>query len=162
MDSDRDELVEDPEGGFAFPFGEPFDIRFTCEAPPGGGLRMADLARHLIETTCPTGVVELAWDDTLFHHDGRKVGGAGVFRDEVRSTIGRVAYAHDLNPVVITLRVAPPWGGRPIAVPVNARPHHRNDATTTIARAAAMKRPPSRPKVADYHANRFLRPGFAA
>jgi hypothetical protein len=34
MDGDRDELVEDPEGGFAFPFGEPFDIRFTCEAPP--------------------------------------------------------------------------------------------------------------------------------
>jgi hypothetical protein len=40
MEGDRDELVEDPEGGFAFPFGEPFDIRLTGEAPPGRGLRM--------------------------------------------------------------------------------------------------------------------------
>src|SRR5665811_2269048 len=82
------------------------------------------LATHLLATFCPTGVVELACDDTLFHHGGPKVEGAGVFRDAVRSTI------------------TPPWGGRPIAVPVNVRVnvrvHKKHDATTTIAHAAAM------------------------
>ena len=96
------------------------------------------LACHLITTFCPTGVLELACDDTLFHHGGPKVHGAGIFRDAVRSTIGRVVYARGLNLVVITLQVQPPWGGCPIAVPVNVRVHHKHDATTTIAHAAAM------------------------
>lgn len=98
------------------------------------------LARHLIEASCPTGVVELACDDTLFHHDGPHVAGAGVFRDAVRSTIGRVVYARGLNLVVITLRVAPPWGGTPIALPVNVRLHRKNDVITTVEHAAAMMR----------------------
>jgi hypothetical protein len=96
------------------------------------------LTRHLVATFCPTGVVELACDDTLFHHDGRKVEGAGIFRDAVRSTIGRVVYARGLNLVVITLTIAPPWGGTPVAVPVNVRVHKKHDATTTVAHAAAM------------------------
>ena len=37
------------------------------------------LAGHLIAKFAPTGVVELACDDTLFHHEGRKVDGAGTF-----------------------------------------------------------------------------------
>ena len=96
------------------------------------------LATHLVGRFCPTGVVELACDDTLFHHEGRKVEGAGIFRDAVRSTIGRVVYARGLNLVVITLQVQPPWGGQPVAVPVNVRVHKKHDATTTIAHAAAM------------------------
>lgn len=98
------------------------------------------LARHLVATCCPTGVVELLCDDTLFHHEGRKVEGAGVFRDAVRSTIKRVVYARGLNLVVITLRVDPPWGGCPIAVPVNMRLHRKHDPTTTVVHAAAMVR----------------------
>jgi len=96
------------------------------------------LATHLITTFSPTGVVELACDDTLFHHEGRKVEGAGVFRDAVRSTVRRVVYARGLNLVVITLTIHPPWGGQPVAVPVNVRVHKKHDATTTIAHAAAM------------------------
>jgi len=96
------------------------------------------LAGHLLATFCPTGVVELACDDTLFHHDGPKVAGAGVFRDAVRSTIGRVVYARGLNLVVITLTIHPPWGGRPVAVPVNVRVHKKHDTTSTVAHAAAM------------------------
>jgi hypothetical protein len=77
-------------------------------------------------------------DDTLFHKAGRKVEGAGVFRDAVRSTVRRIVYALGLNLVVLTLRVRPPWGGRPIALPVNARLHRKNDETSTVEHAAAM------------------------
>jgi len=98
------------------------------------------LACHLVNRFCPTGVVELACDDTLFHHDGRKVAGAGVFRDAVRSTIGRVVYARGLNLIVITLTIHPPWGGCPIAVPVNVRLHKKHDPTSTVAHAAEMMR----------------------
>ncbi len=96
------------------------------------------LGTHLLDTFAPTGVVELACDDTLFHHEGRKVEGAGIFRDAVRSTVRKVVYARGLNLVVITLTVHPPWGGCPIAVPVNLRVHKKGDATTTVAHAAAM------------------------
>ena len=96
------------------------------------------LAVHLIARFAPTGVVELACDDTLFHHEGRKVEGAGTFRDAVRSTLARVVYARGLNLVVITLQVRPPWRGCPIAVPVNVRVHREHDASTTIAHAAAI------------------------
>jgi len=96
------------------------------------------LTTHLVATFSPTGVVEIACDDTLFHHAGRKVEGAGTFRDAVRSTIGRVVYARGLNLVVITLTIHPPWGGQPVAVPVNVRVHRKHDPTTTIAHAAAM------------------------
>lgn len=98
------------------------------------------LTGHLIARFCPVGVVELACDDTLFHHEGRRVDGAGTFRDAVRSTLGKVVYARGLNLVVITLIIRPPWGGCPIAVPVNVRVHRKHDATTTIGHAAAMIR----------------------
>lgn len=96
------------------------------------------LTGHLVARFAPTGVVELACDDTLLHHQGRNVEGAGTFRDAVRSTLGRVVYARGLNLVVITLTVHPPWGGCPIAVPVNARVHRKHDATTTIDHARQM------------------------
>src|SRR5665811_1783144 len=96
------------------------------------------LTCHLVTSLCPTGAGELACDDTLFHHDGPKVHGAGIFRDAVRSTLRRVVYARGLNLVVITLQVHPPWGGCPVAVPVNVRVHNKHDTTTTIAHAAAM------------------------
>src|SRR5664279_3530560 len=96
------------------------------------------LTCHLVATFSPTGVIELACDDTLFHHEGRKVEGAGIFRDAVRSILGRVVYARGLNLVVITLTIHPPWGGQPVAVPVNVRVHKKHDPVTTIAHAAAM------------------------
>jgi hypothetical protein len=98
------------------------------------------LAGYAIARFAPTGVVSLDVDDTLFHKAGRQVEGAGVFRDAVRSTVRRVVYALGLNLVVLTLRVSPPWGGRPIALPVNARLHRKNDLTSTVEHAAAMVR----------------------
>lgn len=96
------------------------------------------LAVYAVDAFAPTGVVDLDCDDTLFHHPGRKVNGAGMFRDPVRTTIGRLMHAHGLNLVVVTLRVAPPWGGQPIAVPLNARLRRKHDPTTTVAHAASM------------------------
>jgi DDE superfamily endonuclease len=98
------------------------------------------LAVYAITRLAPTGVVILDVDDTLFHKSGRGVDGAGVFRDAVRSTVRRVVYALGLNLVVVTLRVNPPWGGTPIALPVNARLHRKNDTTSTVEHAAAMVR----------------------
>lgn len=96
------------------------------------------LATHAVQRFAPTGVIEVLCDDTLHHKTGRHVNGAGVFRDAVRSTGTRVVYALGLNLVVVTLRVQPPWGGTPIALPINARLHKKKDTTTTIAHAAAM------------------------
>jgi hypothetical protein len=96
------------------------------------------LATQAIGRLAATGVVRLDCDDTLFHKSGGHVADAGIFRDAVRSTIGKVVYARGLNLVVITLRVQPPWGGCPIALPVNARVHRKGDATSTVEHAAAM------------------------
>jgi DDE superfamily endonuclease len=98
------------------------------------------LAVHAVASFVPTGVVALDCDDTLFHKTGRHVAGAGIFRDAVRSTSRRVVYALGLNLVVVTLRVTPPWGSMPIAIPVNARLHKKKDPTSTVEHAAAMIR----------------------
>jgi len=79
------------------------------------------LAVHAVALTCPGGVVELLVDDTLARKSGRKVAGAGSFRDAMRSTKNRVVYARGLNVVVVCLRVDPLWGGTPIALPLNLR-----------------------------------------
>ena len=46
----------------------------------------------------------------------------------MRSTAHGSSTRVGLNLVVISLRVTPPWGGCPIAIPVNARLHRKNDA----------------------------------
>lgn len=95
------------------------------------------LTVHLVAVLVPTGTVTVDCDDTLFHRDGRKVEGAGVFRDAVRSTVRKVVYARGLNLVVLTVRVQPPWGGCPLGLPVNMR-LHRKGGPTTLALAAQM------------------------
>jgi hypothetical protein len=51
------------------------------------------LTRILVHTFCQGGIILLALDDTLFHRSGRKVSGAGWWRDAVRSTQKSVVYA---------------------------------------------------------------------
>lgn len=97
-------------------------------------------AVQAVEAFCPTEVVSVDLDDTLFHKSGREIDGAGVFWDAVRSTARRVVYATGLNLVVVTLRVNPPWGGMPIGLPINARPHRKHDPVATVTHAAAMLR----------------------
>jgi len=87
------------------------------------------LARMLVQVFCRTGIITLALDDTLFHRCGRKVNGAGYWRDAVRSTRKHIVYAWGLNLVVLTLQIQPPWGGEPLGLPINMRLHRKNGPT---------------------------------
>jgi hypothetical protein len=91
----------------------------------------------LVGRFCPTGIVILALDDTLFHHTGRKIDGAGYWREAVRSTKKSLVYAWGLNLVVLTLQIQPPWGGEPLGLPINMR-LHRKKQKTLIELAAEM------------------------
>ena len=85
----------------------------------------------LVDHLCMDGPLVCLLDDTLFHRPGRKVEGAGSFRDAVRSTHKRVVFARGLNLVVLAIRVNPPWGGQPIAIPVGVALHPKGGPTTT-------------------------------
>jgi hypothetical protein len=87
------------------------------------------LAMRLITTFCRTGIITLALDDTLFHHSGKKLDGAGWWRDAIRSTKKNIVYGWGLNMVVLTLQIQPPWGGEPLGLPINMRLHRKNNAT---------------------------------
>ncbi|MDI6773550.1 MAG: transposase, partial [bacterium] len=54
------------------------------------------LAGLVVATFPPSGPLVLDLDDTLFHKTGRKIAGAGLFRDPVRSTARTVVYARGL------------------------------------------------------------------
>jgi len=86
------------------------------------------LTRILITMFCRNGIITLALDDTLFHHSGKKVNGAGYWRDAVRSTKSKTIYAWGLNLVVLTLQIRPPWGGKPLGLPINMRLHRKKQA----------------------------------
>ena len=87
------------------------------------------LTRILIATFCRNGTITLALDDTLFHHSGKKVNGAGYWRDAVRSTKSKTICAWGLNLVVLTLQIQPPWGGEPLGLPINMRLHRKKEAS---------------------------------
>ena len=117
---------------FADPAGEHAHDAFH-RLFPDARWRMAklwqNLAKILIQTFCRNGSITLALDDTLFHHSGRKINGAGWWRDAVRSTKTQTVYAWGLNLVVLTLQIQPPWGGEPLGLPINMRLHHKNQAS---------------------------------
>lgn len=87
------------------------------------------LAGMLVQTFCRSGTITLALDDTLFHRSGRKVSGAGYWRDAVRSTQHHLVTAWGLNLVVLTLQILPPWDGEPLGLPINMRLHRKNGPT---------------------------------
>ena len=75
----------------------------------------------LVDAFCESGPVWLIADDTVHKKTGRKVDGAKFFRDAVRSTAGRIVYVWGLQIAVVCLKVNPPWGGEPLALPINFR-----------------------------------------
>ena len=108
-----------------------------------GAWEMRDLWRVLAvviveRLVAPEVAVVIDLDDTLHHKTGRQIEGAGIFRDAVRSTRNRTVHALGLNLVVITLRIAPPWGGMPIGLPVVVRVRRKNDGPTTVELARQM------------------------
>lgn len=99
-----------------------------------GAWSMAPLWRLLAQALVaglvgPLEALALDVDDTLFHKTGRKVEGAGSFRDAVRSTKKHVVYALGLNLVVMTLRIRAPWGGEPLGLPINVRMYKKGGPT---------------------------------
>ena len=81
-------------------------------------------ALFLIITTTlvPEGVIRLAGDDTLLHHGGRRIFGVGAFRDAVRSTKKRVAYAFGHNWVLLCVVIRVPLLTETyLALPILAR-----------------------------------------
>lgn len=82
-------------------------------------------SRFVVSRFAPAGRIPLDLDDTLFHKSGRKVDGAGWWRDAVRSTGTRTVQALGLNLVLLTLRVTAPWGGEPLGLPLNLRLHRK-------------------------------------
>jgi hypothetical protein len=91
----------------------------------------------LVTRLAPAGALHV--DDTLFHKAGRKMAGAGILRDPVRSTARKVVYALGLNVVVLTLRLPPPCGGEPLGLPVNVRVY-RKGGPSHLELGAAMVR----------------------
>lgn len=89
----------------------------------------AFLAKRIVAALAPQGALSLTLDDTLLHKSGRRVNGSGSYRDAVRSTSKRVVYAWGLNLIVLGLRVAPPWGGEPLSLPINLRLHRKGGST---------------------------------
>lgn len=118
------------------PFADPLGLRahdayhrFFPEASWNMTKLWQILMKTLVHTFCRGGIILLALDDTLFHRSGRKVNGAGWWRDAVRSTQKSIVYAWGLNLVVLTLQIQPPWGGEPLGLPVNMRLHRKNGPT---------------------------------
>lgn len=69
-----------------------------------------------------TARIWIAGDDTLAKHYGRKIWGAGLYRDAVRSSKKHIAYAWGLNWVVLAMIVPVPLlKGHFVAFPILAR-----------------------------------------
>lgn len=91
----------------------------------------------MVGAFCRKGPVPLLMDDTLFKKSGRRIKGAFWWRDAVASTGQKTVNAFGLNLVVICLRVNPPWGAEPLALPINARLHGKG-GKTPVELAAVM------------------------
>lgn len=95
------------------------------------------LAQAMVSSLAPEGPIEVDLDDTLLHRSGRKVNGAGAWRDAVRSSGKHTVIARGLNQVLVTLRVHSPWGGEPLGLPIWVTLHRKGGAKLTeLAREA--------------------------
>ncbi len=94
-------------------------------------------ALFLVHLFAPEGRIDLLTDDTLLQWGGRKIEGAGVFRDAGRSGGKNTVFDRGLNLIPLTLRVRPPWGGEPLALPLAMR-LYRKHAPTHLDLVARM------------------------
>ncbi|MFZ2956041.1 MAG: transposase [Candidatus Ozemobacteraceae bacterium] len=79
------------------------------------------LAKMVIELFGHPNTLWVLGDDTVHKKTGHKVEGAKSCRDAVRSTKKRMVFAWGLQIVLLCLLVRPPWGGEPLALPINMR-----------------------------------------
>lgn len=97
------------------------------------------LAQAMVASLVPVGEIEIDLDDTLLHKSGRRVDGAGWWRDAVRSTGSRTVVALGLNLLVITLRIRPPWGGEPLGLPIYATLHRKKSTKLSDLSVLALQ-----------------------
>lgn len=83
----------------------------------------------LVKALCLEGTLWLLADDTVHRKTGRKVAGAAWCRDAVRSTKRRTVHVWGLKIVLLCLRVRPPWGGEPLALPIAFRLYRKGGPT---------------------------------
>jgi hypothetical protein len=84
--------------------------------------------------------IVLVGDDSLIKHYGRKIWGAGLYRDAVRSSKKYPAYAWGLNWVVLTLVMELPFlRGHRVALPIMARLNPKAPASKKKGRGSAKK-----------------------
>lgn len=76
-------------------------------------------------------VLWVVGDDSVHKKTGRKVEGAKSCRDAVRSTSKRIVYVWGLQIVLLCLYFEPPWGGEPLALPINMRLYRKRPSKTT-------------------------------
>jgi len=82
----------------------------------------------------------LVGDDSLIKHWGRKIWGAGLYRDAVRSSKKYPAYAWGLNWVVLTIVIELPFlHGHRLALPIMARLNPKAPASKKKGRGCAKK-----------------------
>lgn len=90
-------------------------------------------ARFLVGRLCAgQKTLLLAIDDTTHKKTGRKVDGARVCRDAVRSTGSETVFCWALQYLPLCLVYHPPWGGEPLAIPVNIRLNRKNGQGVTM------------------------------
>jgi len=83
----------------------------------------------VVGALCREGPVWLVADDTVHRKTGRKLAGAAWYRDPVRSVGRRLVSVWGLRVVPLCVRVVPPWGGEPLALPIAFRVHRRGGPT---------------------------------
>ena len=90
-------------------------------------------ARFLVNRLCAgQKTLLLAIDDTVHKKTGRKVDGARVCRDAVRSTASETVFCWALQYIPLCLVYHPPWGGEPLAIPLNIRLNRKNNQGITM------------------------------
>jgi hypothetical protein len=105
----------------------------------------------LLRRFASEGRIDLLLDDTLFHRRGRKIEGAGIFRDAVRSSGNSVVYDRGLNLLVLALRVKAPWGGEPLALPLAVHLHRKGGTTLPDLGVRAIQRLAERFPTREFH-----------
>jgi hypothetical protein len=90
------------------------------------------LARQVVAVLPEEEVIPLVADETLARHVGPRVAEAGWYRDPVRSTGTKTVHAHGLSLVILAVRVLPPWGGPPVALPIHLGVHPKDGDVTYV------------------------------
>ena len=95
-------------------------------------------ARFLVGRLCAKQeTLLLVIDDTTHKKTGRKVNGARVCRDAVRSTTSDTVLCWTLQYMPLCLVFHPPWDGEPLAIPLNIRLNRKNQQGITMLDHAA-------------------------